>query len=77
MLQVQLVTNVFRKTSQGWKLVRHHASHKGPDSIEGQANKAQTESVGELIADNTIRASQIAEIRRRVFNPQTDGPMCV
>lgn len=66
-LQVQLVTNVFRKTTEGWKMIRHHASHKGPETLEGQAGKAQAEGAGELLMDNDFRASKIAEIRRRVY----------
>ena len=43
--QVQLVTNVFRKTSSGWRLARHHASDRDVATPKGSSGGPNVSAV--------------------------------
>lgn len=47
-LQVQLVTNVFRKTSNGWRLTRHHASDRDVATVKSAGSKQTLKAAREL-----------------------------
>ena len=48
LLQVQLVTNVFRKTSTGWRLTRHHASDRDVATVKSAGGKQTLKAAREL-----------------------------
>ena len=43
--QVQLVTNIFRKTSSGWRLARHHASDRDVATPKGSSGRPNVSAV--------------------------------
>eukprot|EP00903_Cladosiphon_okamuranus_P020127 g18481.t1 len=45
---VQLVTNVFRKTSNGWRLTRHHASDRDVATVKSSGGKHTLKAAREL-----------------------------
>ena len=80
--QVQLVTNVFRKTSNGWRLARHHASDRdvttpkgssgGPSASAvmgggGGGGKQSRDGQNSLLSHFVDENGQVTELSARMF----------
>lgn len=83
--QVQLVTNVFSKTREGWKLTRHHASDRDVPSQKGGSGGSTTPSLvggnkGQGASDNSILShfvdenGGVTELSAKIFKV-TDGEL--